>query len=352
MITGFLRARPRTALALLAAGLLAAMLVAMAVGPMAIAPGRIVGSLLGTVGFETGVMSPEQSQVLFALRMPRVILASLTGAALAISGAALQGLFRNPLVDPGLIGVSSGGALGVAFVLVLAAGALTSLPTWSAPLVTPLAAFAGGLAATLLVQRLARAGGRTDVSLLLLAGIAVNALAGALLGLASVVSTDAQLRNLTFWTLGGLGGATWTSVAAVLPVILVAGALLFRQGQALDAFLLGDAEAGHLGHRVERVRRVIVIGAALAVGATVAVAGLIGFVGLVVPHVARSVLGPLHARLLPAAALLGAALVVTADALARIVIAPAEIPVGIVTAAVGAPFFVALLARRRNEAVA
>ncbi len=336
----------------LALGLVLAMLGAAAVGPMTIPPPRIAGSLLRAVGLDAVGMTPEQTQVVWALRLPRVALAALTGAALAIAGVALQGLFRNPLVDPGLIGVSSGGALGVALVLVVASGGWAALPAWAVPLVTPLAAFAGGLVATVLVHRLASGRGRTDVALLLLAGIAVNALAGAVLGLASVVSTDAQLRNFTFWTLGGLGGATWTSVLAVLPVLGVAGALIFGQGGGLDALLLGDAEAAHLGTRVERLRHRVIVGAALAVGATVAVAGLIGFVGLVVPHLARLTLGPLHRRLLPAAALLGAALVVVADATARIVVAPAEIPVGIVTAAVGAPFFVALLLRRRREAFA
>jgi iron complex transport system permease protein len=326
------------------------MLVATATGPMAIAPERVAGALLRPLGFAHPELSPEQTQVLLGLRLPRVVLAALTGAALGVAGAALQGLFRNPLVDPGLIGVSSGGALGVALVLVGAADAVARAPAWCQPLALPVAAFAGGLGVTLLVHRLASARGRTDVALLLLCGIAVNALAWALLGLASVVSTDAQLRNLTFWTFGGLGGATWTAVTSVAPILGVAGVLVARQSAALDAFLIGEAEAAHLGHHVERVRRGTIAGAALAVGATVAVAGLIGFVGLVVPHLARILLGPIHSRLLPASALLGAGLLVLADTVARTVIAPAELPVGIVTAMIGAPFFLVLLLGARRGA--
>jgi iron complex transport system permease protein len=334
----------------LAGALVAMMLIAAAVGPMAIAPERVFGALLRPIGLTDSGLSHEQAQVLLTLRLPRIALAALTGAALAIAGASLQGLFRNPLVDPGLIGVSSGSALGVAIVLV-GASAFTALPAWFQPLLLPVAAFGGGIAATLLVHRLATSGRRTDTALLLLAGLAVNALVGALLGLASVVSTDAQLRNFTFWTFGGLGGATWTSVLSVLVIAGVSAFLLVRQSSALDAFLIGEAEAAHLGHRVERVRRTTIAAAALAVGATVAVAGLIGFVGLVVPHLVRLVLGPLHARLLPAAALLGAALLVLADTVARTVIAPAELPVGIVTALIGAPFFMALLIGNRRRSI-
>ena len=324
--------------------------VAVATGPVSIPFDRVAGTVLRPLGVPLPALSPDQAQVLFALRLPRVLLGALVGAALAVSGAVLQGLFRNPLVDPALIGVSSGGALGVASVLIAAPGLVATWPLWAASLAPSVAAFAGGLAATLIVLRLATSGGRTDMAALLLAGIAINALAGAVLGLFSVVSTDAQLRNLTFWTFGGLGGATWKMIALVAPVLAVALVWLLRQRQALDAFLLGEVEAAHLGHAVDRVRLHAIAAAALAVGTTVAVAGLIGFVGLVVPHLVRLAIGPMHGRLVPAAALLGATLVVAADLAARMVLAPAELPVGIVTALIGAPFFLVLLVRERNSA--
>jgi iron complex transport system permease protein len=226
-------------------------------------------------------------------------------------------------------------------------GGTLALPPLAQAAALPLAAFAGGLAATWLVYRLATRDGRTAVATLLLAGVALGAVAGAGTGLLLFLADDAQLRSVTFWSLGSLGGATWTALAGVAPLLLLALLVALALARPLNALLLGEAEAFHLGVRVERAKRMAVGVAALGVGAAVAVSGVIGFVGLVVPHLGRLALGPDHRRLLPASALLGAALLLLADLAARTVAAPAELPIGILTALVGAPFFLWLLLRER-----
>ncbi|MCU0618880.1 MAG: iron ABC transporter permease [Gemmatimonadaceae bacterium] len=259
-----------------------------------------------------------------------------------MAGAALQVLFRNPLADPALVGVSSGAALATAIALI-APGllGLAALPVGAAPI----AAFAGGVAATLLALRLARRGATTSVSRLILVGVAINAVAGAGTGLLSMLATDAQLRSLSFWLLGSLGGTTWRSAAIVAPVVLTVLALLLREHRRLDLLLLGEREARHLGVPVERVTRRLVVVAALGVGAAVAVSGMIGFVGLLVPHAVRLLIGPTHRLLLPTTALAGAALLPAADLLARSIAAPVELPIGAVMALLGGPAFLVLVAR-------
>jgi len=284
--------------------------------------------------------------VILAVRLPRTLLGLLVGAGLAVAGAAMPGLFRKPLADPGLIGVSSGAALAAVAVIVLGSQGLAVLTQACGPFSLPLAAFAGGLATTLLIYRLASRDGHTSVTTLLLAGIAVNALCGAGTGLLTYLADDQQLRTLTFWLMGSLGGATWAEVGST--ALLIAAPLLALPFLAptLNALLLGEAEAGHLGVAAQSVQRLIVALAALAVGAAVAVSGVIGFVGLVVPHLLRLMLGPDHRLLLPGAALLGGSLLLLADLLARTVVAPAELPIGILTALLGGPFFLALLLHR------
>jgi iron complex transport system permease protein len=328
------------------AGLLAVVaLAALGTGAVAIGPGQVLAILADAVGVALPwPFEARQALVLTGIRLPRVLLGMLVGAGLAVSGAAMQGLFRNPLADPGLIGVSSGAALGAVTVIVLGA----SLSTALGAVLLPGAAFLGGAVATVVVYRLATSGGRTSVATMLLAGIALNALAGAGTGVLTFVADDAQLRDLTFWTLGSLGGATWSALAVLAPCILacvLAAPLLARP---LNVMLLGEQEAAHLGIDAQRVKRVVVAGAALCVGAAVAVSGIIGFVGLVVPHLLRLAVGPDHRTLLPGSALLGAALLVAADLLARTVVAPAELPLGIVTALVGGPFFLWLLLRQKT----
>lgn len=303
---------------------------------------------LACMTFGTGECEAGARYILTELRAPRALVAALVGGGLAVAGAAMQGLFRNPLADPGLVGVSSGAALGAALAIALDVRA----PGVPAAIAQPALAFAGGLAATWLVYRLARVRGQTSVVGLLLAGIAVGALAGAAIGLLGYLADDRQLRDLSLWLLGGLGGASRDVAALLLPAVALACGLLWRRARELDALLLGEAEAFHLGVDVERLRRRVVAEVALAVGVCVAFTGMIGFVGLLVPHLLRGLVGPRHRVLLPAAALGGAALLLLADAAARTVLAPAELPVGIVTALLGAPVFLGLLARVRATEVA
>jgi len=336
-----------TLLAALAVLLALACLLSLGAGSVAIPPGGVLAILLSSAGLPVASeAAPAQVGVLLAIRLPRTVLGALAGAGLGVSGALLQGLFRNPLVDPGLIGVSSGAALAAAAVLVLGDAAAGALPEALRLFGLPLAAFAGGLAAVAMVHRLASVGGRTSIAGLLLSGIAVNSLAGAATGLLLFVASDAQVRSVTFWNLGSLGGATWPAVAVVAPLLLFALLAAPRLARALNLFLLGEAEAGHLGVEVERLKRRGIALAALAVGASVALTGVIGFVGLVVPHLVRLIGGPDHRAVLPGAALLGAALLLVADVVARTAAAPAEIPIGVITALLGAPFLLWLLRRR------
>ncbi|HEV7439509.1 MAG TPA: iron ABC transporter permease, partial [Methylobacterium sp.] len=281
----------------------------------------------------------------------RTLLGLLVGAGLAVSGALMQGLFRNPLADPALVGVSAGAGLAAAVIIVLDDRLLQGfgLPGPLPYAVLPAAAFLGGLAATLGLYLVATRAGRTSVATMLLAGLALGALSGAMTGLVVYASDDRQLRDLTFWSLGSLGGASWAKVATTAPAILPVLVAVPFLGRGLNALVLGEAEAFHLGVPVERLKRTAILLVAVAVGASVAAAGVIGFIGLVVPHMLRLLIGPEHRRLLPASALLGGALLVLADVAARLVVAPAELPIGIVTALVGAPVFLwLLLARTRG----
>ncbi|MEC7947286.1 MAG: iron ABC transporter permease [Myxococcota bacterium] len=316
-------------------------------GALSIPPDALLSVLARELGVEAGAHTAVQASVLFAIRLPRVVLGLAIGAGLAVAGALMQGVFRNPLASPQLIGVSSGAALAAAVVLVLGAPPVLG---WAGALALPIAAFAGGLAVTLLVLQLGRRHGVTNVTTLLLAGIAINALAGAGTGLLIYVADDDSLRSLTFWTLGSLAGATWPGVIvmSVLSMLGVTGACILAP--SLDLLLLGEGEAHHLGVDVERTIRIAVGAAALLVGAAVALAGVIGFVGLVVPHVGRMLVGPGHRTLVPLSALLGAGLLALADVLSRTVVAPAELPLGVLTTLLGAPFFLFLLVRARRLA--
>lgn len=329
-------------LAILLAGVV---LLSLGLGAVRIAPERVLAILTG------GGSDPALARdalVVLNIRLPRTLLGLMVGAGLAVSGALMQGLFRNPLADPALVGVSAGSGLAAAFVIVLGDRLLAAsgLPGPLPYAALPLAAFLGGLATTFGLYRVATRAGRTSVATMLLAGIALGALTGAVTGLLVYASDDRQLRDLTFWSLGSLSGATWTKVAASAPAILPVLVLVPFLGRGLNALVLGEAEAFHLGIAVERLKRLAIVLVAVAVGAGVAAAGVIGFVGLVVPHLLRLTIGPEHRRLLPACALLGGALLVLADVVARLVAAPAELPIGIVTALVGAPVFLWLLLGR------
>ncbi len=331
-------------------GLFGAAILALGSGAVAISPGQVLAILAQPLGLQLPWdYAQGQAAVLLQIRAPRVLMAILVGAALAVSGAAMQGLFRNPLADPALIGVSAGAALAAVAAIVLGSSLAAVVGVTVIAGVVPLAAFCGSLAATLLVKRLATTEGRTDVATLLLAGIAIQAIAMAGTGLLTYLADDEQLRTLTFWTLGSLGGATWQTLLIAAPLMLLAiiGIPLFAH--SLNAMLLGEAEAGHLGFDTQRLKQLLVLLVAAAVGAAVAVSGIIGFVGLVVPHLLRLALGPDHHWLLPGSALLGASLLLLADLLARTLVVPAELPIGIITALLGGPFFIWLLTSRRHR---
>ena len=261
----------------------------------------------------------------------------------------MQSLFRNPLADPGLLGVSSGAALAAVTVIVLGEKVMHIVPPPLKPWLLPIAAFLGGLAATIVVYRLAARDGITLVGTLLLAGIAINAIAAAGIGMLVFIADEQQLRTLIFWTMGGFGAVTWAAILPTLIVLAIAVPTLLPAAHLLDALALGEREAGHVGVDVERLKRRLVAQVALAVGASVAISGAVGFVGLVAPHIVRLLLGPSHRTLLPAAALFGGAFVVLADALARTAVSPAELPIGVLTALVGGPFFLWLLAGRATR---
>mgnify|MGYP001809882383 FL=1 len=334
---------PLLAWLLLPLGLVLAAMVAMGTGPVPLSLGDLAAHLAWNLGLPGRPLADSQWLVLVGIRLPRIVLALTVGASLGAAGAALQGVFRNPLADPGLIGVSSGAALAAAAAIVLGGHALAGA------FALPLAAFMGGLAATLAVHLLARRDGVTGAGTMLLAGIAVNALAGAGIGLFSYLGDDLQLRQLTFWTMGSLGGSGWTQVlpAALLMAVAVAG--LLRLARRLDVFVLGEREAFHAGLDPVAFLRLVVALTALAVGAAVSVSGLIGFVGLVVPHLVRMVAGAAHRVLLPASMALGALLLLVADSVARTIAAPAEVPIGLLCALIGAPFFLWLLRRGRHQ---
>jgi iron complex transport system permease protein len=347
-----LRARRLAAWAVLPAlgfALGAVAVLAIGHGAYRIAPGDVL-RIMGETLLGRGAATEDQAMaVLMTIRLPRVLLAILTGAGLAVSGALLQGLFRNPLADPALIGVSAGAALAAASVIVLGTTWMPGLMRQGALAASalPLAAFVGSLAVVALVYRIGITGGGLSLAMTLLAGIAVNAVAMAGVGLLTYVASDEQLRTLTFWNLGSLAAGTWATLAAVAPPVALALALACRLAAPLNALACGELHAAHLGVDVPRTKKLVIVLAALATGCLVAATGVIGFIGLVAPHLIRLMCGPDNRVVLPGAALLGAVLVLTADMVARTVVAPAELPIGILTAGLGAPFFLLLLLRRR-----
>ena len=350
-LTTLIASRRRSGLLAVAGLTLACLLltvVAIGQGAIAIAPSRVAEILMARLTGDTSLLEGRDVLVVLNIRLPRVLLGLLVGAALAVSGALMQGLFRNPLADPGLVGVSSGAGLAAATTIVLGdrflAGTMMKLPFAA----LPVGAFCGGLITTLALYLIATRGGRTSVATMLLAGVALGAMAGALTGLLSFISDDRQLRDLTFWSLGSLGGASWTKLSVVAPIILPLLLLMPLLARGLNGLMLGEAEAYHLGIPVQRIKALAILLVALAVGASVASAGMVGFVGIVVPHLIRLSVGPDHRLLLPLSALGGAMLLVGADIVARLIVVPAELPIGIVTATIGAPFFLWLLLRRTS----
>ncbi len=324
--------------------LVATALASLSLGPVNIPVGHVVAIVLSTLGLEAGGFDRTEQLVIEQIRLPRIVVGTLVGMALGVAGATMQGLFRNPMADPGIIGVSAGAAVG-------AVGAIAAGLTGLFFLALPSFAFVGALAASGLVYGIAAVGGRFSMATLLLAGVAVNAFLGAIVSSIILLLPDkGALRGILFWLAGGLDSRSWEHVQISAPLILVAVAVIALQARDLNLLMLGDDEARSMGVRVGLARPLLLGAAALATGAAVAVSGIIAFVGLVTPHIVRLVLGPDHRVLIPMSALGGAIFVLVADTVARTVVQPAEFRVGVLTAFVGAPFFILLLMRNKRRA--
>ncbi|MEN8655363.1 iron ABC transporter permease [Streptomyces sp. 21So2-11] len=338
--------RPRGTAFALTFGLIGALvilaLLSAGIGSYHIALGDIVASAQHRVGLGGAPLDRVGESVLWNVRLPRVVLALLVGASLGCAGALMQGVFGNPLAEPGVIGISAGAAVGAVASIALG---LSFFGNWT----VTICAFITGLITVLLVYALSRSGGRTEVVTLILTGIAVNAFAGALIGLFIFFADNAQITQITFWQLGSLSQSTWPKVLAVLPCALLGLAVAPFYARKLDLLALGERPARHLGVDVERLRVVLVLVVALLTAAAVAVAGIISFVGLLVPHLLRMANGPAHRFLVPASALGGALILVAGDLAARTVASPAELPLGVLTALFGSPFFFWLLRRTRRR---
>ena len=334
---------------LMSISLLLVIIMATGTGALSIKPLQVVAILLEKLGLRIPVAYDDNMPaILWMIRLPRVILAVLIGAGLAVAGAALQGLFRNPLADPTLIGVSAGASFTAVLMILLQA----SVPLLRNMYLMNLATFAGAFVTALIVFRISRTAGQAVMTTMLLAGVAINALCNAMTGFLTYNANEEQLRSITFWTLGSLGGASWQTVSGVLPFILIPVLLLPRTAQALNVFALGEREAMHSGVKTAALKTQLIIYATMAVAAGVAVAGIIGFVGLVVPHIIRQIAGPDHRIVVPCSALTGAILLTLADLISRTVAAPAEVPVGIVTALVGTPVFIWLIIKQKKLSLA
>ncbi len=334
----------------LAIVLLITMVVCLGVGAVPIQPYDILSIFFHRLGWAASVDIPTYHEsVLFNIRMPRLLLGVLVGACLAVCGAVLQGLFRNPLAEPALVGVSSGGSLAAVATIFFSGFIAAWVGEGAMVFVTPFSAFLGGIVITVFVYLLATKESRTDMSMMLLAGIAVNALAAAGIGLFIFAGDDQQVRAILFWMFGSLGGAMWNTLLPTIPFILAAIFAILWYGHALNLYLLGEHEARHLGVHVQKMKWLLIALVALGVGATVSLCGIIGFVGLVVPHLLRLSFGPDNRLLLPASALLGGILLLLADVIARTIVAPTELPIGLVTSLLGSPFFLYLLVKQKRN---
>jgi len=350
--TTYRRDGDRTALAVLV--LVGLVLVSAIAFAFSITTGASNASIIDVIasmatGSADSALSNRDRIVIFDIRLPRAILGFLIGGGLAVSGAVMQGLFRNPLADPGLIGVSAGSSLGAVAMIVLGGGVLAPVAHLFGIFSLPIAAFIGGLVTTVLLYKVATRHGQTSIATLLLAGIALGSLALAATGILIYMADDRQLRDLTFWSMGSLAGSTWSKVIGAGPIIVLSLLPLPFMARGLNALTLGEAAAFHMGVAVQRLKNVAIVSVAAAVGASVAVSGGIGFVGIVVPHILRMIIGPDHRFLLPASALLGGSLLIVADVVARTIVSPAELPIGILTAGVGGPFFLWMLLRQRSR---
>lgn len=325
-------------------GLLCLSVLLAAASALSISRGAVLIPVADVIQSVLGHGTQRSDLIIWTIRLPRTLMAGGVGASLALCGAVMQGLFRNPLADPGLTGVSSGAAFAAVATIVLGQNTFGMAATnW-----LPVTAFTGGLVVTLLLYAIATQGGRTSVTTMLLAGIAIGAIAAAATGLLIFMASEQQLREFTFWTLGSLAGATWHKSFIVFALLAISIPLWPYLARGLDKLALGEADASFSGLRVEHTKAIAIILTALLTGVAVSVSGMIGFVGLVVPHILRLTIGPSHGLMLPASALLGATLLILADTFARLAAAPAELPIGIITACLGGPLFLWMLLRDRR----
>lgn len=307
----------------------------------------ILGNKIGIIDFT--VKDDLAENVLLYVRLPRIVLGILVGAALGISGAAVQGIFRNPLAEPGLIGISAGASLFAVLIIAMESLLVVSLSELLGFYLLAFCAFAGAGFAAMLVYQFSKTDGKPNVATMLLAGIAINALAGALTGLLTYTADEQQLRTITFWMLGSLGGANWNMIMSITPFILIPVFVLPIYGKGLNLFAIGEHQAEQIGMNPGKIKNRVVILSTLAVGACVSVTGIIGFVGLLVPHIIRLIGGADHRLVLPASALLGALVLTVSDMLARVVVAPVELPIGVITALLGAPIFLYILYKDKKK---
>ena len=318
-------------------------LVSLSLGPVDIPTSHVAWIILSSIGFDVPEFGRTEQLVIDQIRLPRIVVGASVGMALGVAGATMQGLFRNPMADPGIIGVSAGGALGAVIAIATGTAAMFFLAL-------PVFAFVGAMAAAFLVYGIAAVGGRFSMATLLLAGVAVNAFLGAIVSAIIIILPDNEaLREILFWLAGGLDSRSWEHVRIATPLIVASTAVLLLMSRDLNLLMLGDDEARSMGVRVGATRIALLAAAALATGAAVAVSGTIAFVGLVIPHILRLVLGPDNRVLIPLSALAGAVFVILADTVARTIIEPAEFRVGILTAFVGAPFFILLLIKNKRQ---
>ena len=328
-------------------------LISVTFGPVFISLKQIFQILLHNSGFninlEENSITKIQEVVLLNIRFPRILLAILVGLGLGISGAILQGLFRNPLVDPGFIGVSSGAAVGAMIAIMFSHIISVYFMASLVPFLLPILAMIGSFVTTILIYNVSKVANKTNIMVMLLAGIAINALSGSIIGLFVSVSSDTELRSFTFWTLGGLDNADWGILLILSFFIIIPSFIVYRMRKQMDIFMLGDAEAHHLGLDVEYLKKKIILISSMIVGISVAFCGMIGFIGLVTPHLVRLFIGSNHKYLIPGSALLGAILLSVSDLISKTIIAPAQLPVGVVTSAIGAPFFVWLIISQKNR---
>lgn len=329
--------------------LLATVILSLSLGAVMVPPKQVPAILAHALGWETGIPYEEiNEQVLLTLRLPRVLLSLLVGTALAVSGVTLQGIFRNPLVDSGLIGIASGSSFFAALYILLGS-AIPFLVAGNTALTLAFVAFLGAGITTSIVYRISRFQQSIQITMLILAGVALNAIAGALTGLMTYFASESELRDLTFWTLGSLGGASWENLAILLPFVAIPFVFVLRLAGALDAFALGEQSAYFLGIDTKRTKLIAFVASTAMVGASVSFVGAIGFIGLVIPHILRAIIGPSHRTLIPLSALAGAILLCASDLISRTILLPTEVPVGIITALFGTPVLLVIILRQKKR---